>query len=111
MTKLRCSSHTLAIEKGRHTKPKTELNKRICYYCKCVEDEIHFLLNCPIYSDDREKLLQIVEIKNKDFDSLDNSAKFRLILENNDPHILKNLGKFVYNSFEKRDEYIRNMHL
>ena len=32
ISKLRCSSHTLAIEKGRHTKPKTDLSGSLCLF-------------------------------------------------------------------------------
>ena len=52
-TKLRLSAHSLAIETGRYSKPKTEIDKRICLYCKVVEDEYHFLFNCNIYSTER----------------------------------------------------------
>ena len=45
MTKLRSSSHTLKIERGRYTKPKTDISERLCPLCNAVEDEIHFLVN------------------------------------------------------------------
>ena len=49
LTKLRLSSHRLEIETGRYTRPKTDAEKRHCFYCKflgkeVVEDEIHFLI-------------------------------------------------------------------
>ena len=46
------SSHTLAIETGRHAKPKIAKEERTCRYCNLddVEDEEHFLLKCPLYS-------------------------------------------------------------
>ena len=47
--KIRCSSHTLEIEKGRHSnKPR---NERICPVCNLneVETEEHFLTKCPTY--------------------------------------------------------------
>ena len=43
----RCSDHTLMIETGRHK--KIDLEERMCKMCtqKRVEDERHFLLECP----------------------------------------------------------------
>ena len=39
ISRLKCSSHMLHIEKGRYTRPKTPLNERLCYSCHCIEDE------------------------------------------------------------------------
>ena len=49
IAKIRCSSHTLEIEKGRHNnKPRDE---RLCSVCNLneVETEDHFLTKCPTY--------------------------------------------------------------
>ena len=52
-TKLRTSSHSLNIETGRFTKKKRDT--RICTLCnyKKVENECHFLLECPFYTKER----------------------------------------------------------
>ena len=54
--KFRCSNHCLLIEKGRHTKPKTPVEQRLCTKCNamCVEDENHFLCECSFYNDIRK---------------------------------------------------------
>ena len=49
IAKLRCSSHDLEIEKGRHkNKPR---NERLCLVCDLneIETEEHFLIKCPTY--------------------------------------------------------------
>ena len=49
IAKFRCSDHELMTEKGRH---KTiDVVERLCYMCskKKLEDELHFLLECPAY--------------------------------------------------------------
>ncbi len=53
ISRIRCSNHSLAIEKGRHTNPKTPREDRLCQLCdqQVIEDEEHFLLNCPVYTD------------------------------------------------------------
>ena len=52
-SKFRLSDHNLEIEKGRHRGIVAE--QRFCPFCKSnVENEIHFLLECPIYKELRE---------------------------------------------------------
>ena len=65
---MRISAHNLAIETGRYTKPQaTPIEKRICFYCKQVETEFHFIFNCPIYHAERkllyDELSNILSIK------------------------------------------------
>ena len=44
---------TLAIETGRYAKPPVPVENRLCFACNknCVENENHFLLDCPLYDD------------------------------------------------------------
>ena len=57
LAKLRTSNHDLMIEKGRHH--GTEVTTTACEQCDMqrVEDEYHFLLECPKYDDLRLKYL------------------------------------------------------
>ena len=52
ISRIRCSNHPLAIERGRHKNPKTPREERVCVLCGGgdVEDERHFLLECTVYS-------------------------------------------------------------
>ena len=65
MTKFRISTHSLSIETGRYERKPNKENKlikilreeRTCLYCinnNDVEDEMHFLLKCPLYSVERK---------------------------------------------------------
>ena len=56
MSQLRTSSHTLAIEYGRYTRPKTKIEDRKCSSCHILEDEKHFLIECNINQAKRENL-------------------------------------------------------
>ena len=56
ISKFRSSSHILEIKRGRHTRPITPLENRLCPLCKVVETEIHFLLECPMYECYRKEL-------------------------------------------------------
>ena len=50
LTKFRLSNNTLNIEKLRHTTPITPKEQRFCPFCpNDVEDEVHFLIQCPTY--------------------------------------------------------------
>ena len=55
VARLRCSSHVLEIEKGRHKKKARE--DRLCLMCPdgTVEDENHFLSHCVAYNALRQR--------------------------------------------------------
>ena len=54
LSKLRCSVHSLNVEVGRHN--DIEYNLRTCSICNSmdVEDEFHFVMKCPAYSNLRD---------------------------------------------------------
>ncbi len=55
LSRFRCSSHDLFVETGRYSNINRQ--ERLCQVCDLndVEDEYHFLLVCPLYSDLRRK--------------------------------------------------------
>ena len=54
LTRLRCGSHWLEISQGRYSKTPRDLRR--CPSCtSVVEDEHHFLLDCPIYNHLRQR--------------------------------------------------------
>ena len=65
-TEMRISAHNLEIEKGRYLKIPRE--DRLCKFCinlgtSVIGDELHFLLQCPLYEDERVKFLRIVSLE------------------------------------------------
>ena len=88
VAKLRCSSHNLEIEKGRHKKVNSE--NRLCLMCsdKAIEDEAHFLSHCTAY----------------------NTLRLRHGFSNKNPEELMNtdnqinLSIYLHKSFELRKE-------
>jgi hypothetical protein len=60
LVRLRGGSSRLRIEQGRYAKEKVE--ERICKFCDegKVEDEAHFMLECPLYKDLRELMWSYV---------------------------------------------------
>ena len=86
MSKLRMSSHRLAIESGRWTRPNIiPVNERKCTRCKLVEDEYHFILECTIYIDLRKKYIP------KYFWKRPSMFKFVELLNTTNMKILRNL--------------------
>ena len=60
LTRFRLSSHSLMIEKGRHQNMK--LFDRTCPFCpQHIENELHFLIQCPTYQHLRKTLLDNVK--------------------------------------------------
>ena len=104
LTKIRSSSH-LEIERGRHAKPKTPRNDRLCLNCKTIEDERHFIMECPLYREERCVLLSKVSNNNPIFSTLSTQEKFVYLLSCRDAQILAWLGKFLHLIFKKRDTF------
>ena len=50
--KFRLGGHSLRVETDRWLRPKPPREQRICRHCsmQAVEDEQHFLFDCPFYS-------------------------------------------------------------
>ena len=108
LTRLRTSSHTLEIERGRYIIPKTPVCDRICRTCNVTEDEIHFLLNCVEYGKMRDDFNAKVKNRHVDFIGLNENEKHSFLMTNADPYILVWLGKFIYHIFIKRNEILHN---
>ena len=60
VARLCLSSHYLAIERRRYTRPKTPVANRICQ-ANQVDDEIHFLMQCNLFKLDGKALLAEAE--------------------------------------------------
>ena len=107
ISKIRTSSHKLEIETGRYTRHITPIEKRICHLCKVVKDEFHFILQCYIYTIERDNLLK----KNQAVDPLFQDKlpvdKFAYLVTSNDAQTLTWVGKYVHSSFEKRENYMQ----
>jgi CRISPR/Cas system endoribonuclease Cas6 (RAMP superfamily) len=60
LSKLRQSSHKLAIETGRYARNRVERNVRYCIFCsnRDIEDEYHFVMVCPVYANIRKQFIK-----------------------------------------------------
>ena len=122
LTRLRVSSHNLGIELGRRTQPITPLDQRKCIYCKhcspdlsqqassanmsqpnpCLDDEIHFLVQCPTFKIKRNCLYGKLACLVPNFMQLNDSEKFSQMLCPTTPQAAKLVSKFAKIMFECR---------
>ena len=101
LTKLRTSSHSLHIETGRYTRPKTPVEGRKCTCREVVEDELHFLTEFNLYDKEREMLFRKVASLCPQFVNLDFKDKFTFLVTA-EKEIACATGEFCYLAFEKR---------
>lgn len=88
---MRCGTFPLEIEKGRIRNIPVE--QRTCKMCdlQTVEDETHFLIQCPKYRDQREKLFDTIRVTFRDISGLADTDKLCELLSN------EKLSKLVAN--------------
>ena len=105
LTKFRISSHKLKIETGRFTRPLTPLEQRVCDHClMTIEDEFHFLMQCPRYSHIRSNFFSNVQKQCKNFSLLSSKLQFNWLLANSDNLVIIQLANFIYDCFEIHDK-------
>ena len=97
IAQIRAGSHTLAIERGRYTRPKTPIQERLCKSCGVIEDEAQFILSCRI--NQRAELMENIESIYPEFNNMTENEQIYLIFHNEDRRILTWFGKFLHNLF------------
>ena len=102
ISKLRASSHTLAIEKLRHSKIRPPFEQRLCRNCLLVEDEVHFLTKCDKYHEERVKLYNSLDL-NYTSETRNDTELFKHILCSKNRSHLEKLGEYLYSCFKKHE--------
>ena len=124
LTRLRVSSHNLAIESGRKTRPVTPINQRICLYCKpephnhpptrppplgappspSVDTEFHFLMQCQYFAIKRGCLFGKMSSIIQGFNNLSDEHKFVTLLTPTSPRAAKLANKCIKIMFDARNK-------
>ena len=106
ISKIRISSHSLKIETGRYGINRLDRSKRTCDLCNCqvVENEVHFILQCPVYSEIRKLYFQQVSKTCQNFSNLSAWEKFLWLFNNEDISVLKSLGNYIEKATTMRKE-------
>lgn len=102
LSQLRLSSHQLRIETGRYSQHRIDRSLRICTLCdkRDLEDEYHFVLICPIYNIIRQKYIRPF------YYTRPSMYKFINLMQTTKMSTLRNLGKYVQESFALRKSLI-----
>jgi hypothetical protein len=104
ITSLRIGLHNLQIEKGRHSTPIIPANERYCPFCpQLVEDEIHFLVKCSLYNDERKIFLEKIKI-----DGETDIDLYKNILTSTIHPVLFETGKYISTCMAKRAKYLKS---
>jgi hypothetical protein len=116
-------AHILRIESGGYeiTKDKDgyngkkiplERSNKICQLCRgtfnCVEDETHFLIDCPLYDNERSFFEEINRL-NINFCNLDVKGKSLWLMTNEDHLILNKLREYLLKNFNKRTKELTSV--
>lgn len=103
LSRFRMSSHDLAIEIGRYT--GMDRHERICIKCNMniIEDEYHFLLVCPYYTNLRRKYLP------RYYCHWPNMHKFSMLMSSKSERILTRLSKYLYFAEKRRNQLSEDM--
>ena len=106
MAKLRISAHPLRIESGRYCRPPLHPEQRVCQYCPSgsVESEEHFLLECSLYLDQRNKLFETLKNVYPMLPMMTKTDMLNFLLSMNggDTEAIGPVLEFVSDCFEKR---------
>ena len=102
--KLRISSHLLEIEKGRYK--NLPVHERICKQCamNAVENETHFICECSRFDVERNSLFERVSEISPNFSLLNNHQKIIFLLTSSNLSNIENMGRFIFNCFQKRSQ-------
>ena len=106
LSKLRASSNDLEIERGRYTRSILSADKRLCPVCQVIDNEIHFVTKCCINENLRTEFWNKIQTIDIEFPLLSDENKFCYLMCNGDPRVLSWYGKFVYQSFQIRNEKV-----
>ena len=101
LSKLRMSSHRLEVETGRWTRPNsTPISERLCKLCNKLEDEFHFVLECPVYSDLRKSYVS------RYYYNRPNMYKMVELVNTTNKKQIRNLSIYIYKAFELRKHVV-----
>ena len=104
LSKFRCSSHFLEIERARHQNRIPPIWERNCLFCPyAVDDELHLLLYCSKNRELRVQFLNIVFDYHPEIAEMHHLEQFASIMASQNHVILQALGKYIFESFKIRN--------
>ena len=107
LNKFRLSDHKLMIEEGRKIRPRIPRNDRLCKFCNTLEDEIHFLIDCIKYKNERELMFNTINTIFPSFQLItDSKIKFIFLMSQENEYITKIIASNIHNWFKIRENSV-----
>ena len=101
LSRLRVSSHRLSVESGRWVRPNSiPLSEQKCILCNTLEDEFHFVLECPIYDDLRKMYIPKYYWRNHSM------SKFIDLISSTSEGRIRKLSVYIFYAFMLRAELL-----
>ena len=103
LCRFRCSNHNLMIESGRHLGLKRD--DRLCPFCiiPSVENEFHFCLVCPFYTQLRTDILP------RYYNLLPSELKLIQLFESTNEHVVNSLARDLFFAMKKRNKFLQSV--
>ena len=99
VSRLRVASHRLEIEAGRWARPnRIPINDRICRVCNMLEDEYHFVIECRLYEELRNKHIP------KYYWLKPSMLKFVQLMKSDKVKLIRNVSQYIFHAFKLRSE-------
>ena len=104
LARFRISSHNLRIETGRYSRPKLQVEDRVCIYCDSqeTEDEVHFLNRCIYFKNERAILYRKCSKYIDDLYDINDDMVFVQIMTSCEPNVILATAKYLFTCFNKR---------
>ena len=104
LAQFRCGILPIRIETGRFQ--GLHIRDRLCEVCNqcCIEDEIHFLLECPTYECERNTLFIKANFYYENFNELEDDVKLCIFM--NDEDLFGSVAKYIDSAYHKRSEVL-----
>ena len=102
LSRLRVSSHRLGIETGRWGRNRVAITHRKCHLCNILEDEYHFIFECPAYNEIRNQYIP------RYYRIRPNMYKCTELLMTKSKSKIRNLACYIYKAFEIRNSIVYN---
>ena len=101
LSKLRMSSHMLAIESRRLARPtSTPISEQKCVQCNVLEDEFHFVIKCKIFIELRTKYIP------KHYWKRPSMYTFIKLLNTTKVKLVRNSSLYIYQAFKCRTDLL-----
>ena len=91
----------IRVETGRYE--RLTVTGGICFHCKtCVEDELHVLLDCPLYNELCLRSFQTLQDNGIIMQEKLPMAQFTFILNNMDENLIRMYAEYCFEILTKR---------